>query len=194
MTYEPQPGTIQHRVIEHLRTLPAGSAKVPTAVLADLLDHDPAVIREALDPLRHMGVLVAERGAGKGGPLSWGLGFFEVQPKGDEDGEPKPSRQRAPRQAPEPAAAPAPEPAAAMSAPEPEPEPAPAPKQRRARRAAAPAAAEPAPAERAMQGARAAIYSSGELAIETTDQRVIVFEPAAAREVIAFLKRLEVPA
>jgi hypothetical protein len=46
----------------------------------------------------------------------------------------------------------------------------------------------------AKKGVRAAIWSSGELAIETEDAEVILFPTAVAREVIAFLKRVEVPA
>jgi hypothetical protein len=50
------------------------------------------------------------------------------------------------------------------------------------------------PPEPAIRGARAAVWSSGELAIETTDRQVILFPAAVAREVIAFLKRVEIPA
>lgn len=48
----------------------------------------------------------------------------------------------------------------------------------------------PEPAKKAV---RAAVWSSGELAIETADE-TFVFDKDVAREVIAFLKRVEVPA
>lgn len=70
MSYEPQPGTIPHRAIEHLKTLPAG-AEISTAVfcggLGQSTNNFPAVMRPAVDG----GAVRSRRKPGTGGNLLW---------------------------------------------------------------------------------------------------------------------------
>ncbi len=47
MTYQTTPGTIPHRVVEHLRTLPPGT-QLTAGQLGDALDVDPSLLRKCL--------------------------------------------------------------------------------------------------------------------------------------------------
>jgi hypothetical protein len=180
MSYTTQPGTLQHRVVEHLRSLPPG-AKVSTPDLVVLLDADPSCLAASLASPRKHGLLVAEQAKTMGRPMLWSLGTGAPQPAAADADPPVRSVTRAevaevPRVPLFPAGAAA---------------PAPAPKPRPLD--ITPAAIREVPPEPAKKAVRAAVWSSGELAIETADE-TFVFDKDIAREVIAFLKRVEVPA
>lgn len=172
MTHTTQPGTLPHRVVAHLRTLPPGT-KVPTPVLAEALGCDAPSLSMLLETPRKHGVLAAERATTQGRPLLWSLGDGNpAGPAGDDEQPPRTVSAAAPAEVPRvplfPGVAETKAPATETKAPERE----------------TPAA---------MRGTRVAVWSSGELAIETADE-TFVFDKDVAREVIAFLKRVEVPA
>lgn len=190
MTYTTQPGTLPHRVVEHLRSLPPG-AKVSTPDLVVLLDADPSCLAASLASPRKHGLLVAEQAKTMGRPMLWSLGTGAAQPAVADADPPVRSVKRAevaevPRVPLFPTVAVAkPAPAETKAAPRATEAPQ---AETKATKSETPAAAEP-----AKVAVRAAVWSSGELAIETADE-TFVFDKTVAREVIAFLKRVEVPA
>lgn len=73
MAYETQPGTIPHRAVEHLKTLPEGTA-LPTAELAAALDVEPTVFVQCMAAPRKHGLVAARQSEGRGRALLWSLG------------------------------------------------------------------------------------------------------------------------
>jgi hypothetical protein len=176
MSYQTQPGTMPHRAVEHLRGLPAGHA-LSSAELAQVMGTDPANLAAILGPVRRHGLLTTERVDGR--RIQWRLGDGTPLPQAADTDPPVQVLTRAAvSEVPRVPLFPGVAPAAPAPAPAPMTEAAPAP------------VSAPAPAKRAV---RAAVWSSGELAIETADE-TFIFDKAVAREVIAFLKRVEVAA
>ncbi len=88
MTYQTQPGTVPHRVIAHLRTLPAG-ATVSTADLCEALGvDDGAVISASMGPARKAGLVTGGALPGKGRTFWWSLGAGRPEPDLDDDDKP----------------------------------------------------------------------------------------------------------
>ena len=87
MSYEPIPGTIPYRAIQHLQSLPEGS-KVTTAVLADALDMPGQQLGPYLGVAVTHGMLQKEnrRDGFKG--LLWSLGDGIYRAQRDQDDEP----------------------------------------------------------------------------------------------------------
>ncbi|NVO06459.1 MAG: hypothetical protein HXX19_11260 [Rhodoferax sp.] len=83
MSYTPQPGTLQYRVITWLKLQPIGS-EFPSAVIAEELGVEPSAIPSAMGyPVMH-GLLSRRK---EGGLVMWSLGNSTPQPK-PEDYEP----------------------------------------------------------------------------------------------------------
>lgn len=95
-SYIPQPGTIPHRAIEHLRTLGPG-AQLSTAALANDLDQPTESLTASLAVPRKRGALRAEKGA-NGRSMMWSLGDGtpEQPPHDYEDDRPLKTRASAP--------------------------------------------------------------------------------------------------
>lgn len=70
MSYTPQAGTFPARVIDYLRSLPAGAER-SSVELADELDQDPMVVAGLLGYPRKAGALKARK---EGRVLYWSLG------------------------------------------------------------------------------------------------------------------------
>ena len=102
MSYTPQAGTFPARVIDYLRTLPAGAER-SSVELADELDQDPLVVANLLGYPRKAGALKARR---EGRVLYWSLGDGtpEALPHDYVPDEPLRSVAREPNKAPAPPA------------------------------------------------------------------------------------------
>jgi len=108
ITYKTQPGTIPHRAVAYLRTLPPGTQK-STAELAHAIDADPETIVFTMRPARDAGMVNAEYVPGDKRRLYWSLGNGLQQPTPAEqpDKQPAPTREAAkPKAKKEPKAAP----------------------------------------------------------------------------------------
>lgn len=98
--YIPQPGTIPHKVIEHLKALPAGT-EMSTAVLADVIGQPRNSMAACLNSPRNNGALKSRRA--ENGVFFWSLGDGNPLPP-PEDHEPdEPLRRPAPAVVPKPA-------------------------------------------------------------------------------------------
>lgn len=136
MSYKPTPGTIPHRVIEHLKTLPPGT-ELSTGVLADFVGQPKASMAACLNAPRSHGALRSRKHPE--GYMLWSLGDGVPLPRPEdydpnleakqvvvpapslfEERKPRPLEPR--QAAPEaPAPAPTPSPTPAPSAPKAEP-------------------------------------------------------------------------
>lgn len=103
MSYTPQPGTFPARVIDYLRSLPAGAER-SSVELADELDQDRTVVVNLLTYPRKHGALRARR---QGNLMFWSLGDGtpEALPHDYEPDEPLSSAARQPSMAAAPTAA-----------------------------------------------------------------------------------------
>jgi hypothetical protein len=70
VSYSPQPGTVAHRAVEHIKRLPPGT-EIPNAVLAEALDQPAATLPSFLKTCRDKGLLIGRRCAQ--GRLHWRL-------------------------------------------------------------------------------------------------------------------------
>jgi hypothetical protein len=88
MTYRTQPGTLPHRFVEHLKSLPAG-ATVTTADMAEVLGQDANSITAWMVPARRHRAVIAERRPGTGRTLFWRLPteaeLAEPEPEPEEE-------------------------------------------------------------------------------------------------------------
>lgn len=103
MSYTPQAGTFPARVIEYLRSLPAGSER-SSAALAEALDQDANLTAPLLAHVRKNGALKARK---EGRILFWSLGDGtpEALPHDYEPDQPLRSAAREQSRAPAPAPA-----------------------------------------------------------------------------------------
>lgn len=81
MSYKPTPGTIPHRVIEHLKTLPPGT-ELSTAVLADFVGQPKSSMASCLSLPRDHGALKSRKHPA--GYMMWSLGDSTPAPKPDD--------------------------------------------------------------------------------------------------------------
>lgn len=105
MAYETQPGTIPHRVVEHLKTLEA-DAEVSAPELAETLGIDAASIVPCLiTPCKHGALTRRKREARHSARQVWWYALGDGSPEEPAREDDEPLRSRAPSAAP--AAAPA---------------------------------------------------------------------------------------
>jgi hypothetical protein len=101
--YVPQPGTIPHRVISHLKTMPPGT-ELSSAVLADAISQPRGIIASCLNAPRKHGALSSRM---KNGLMVWrlGNGVPEPMPPDYEPDEPLVTKSAGkPNPAPQPSA------------------------------------------------------------------------------------------
>lgn len=173
MSYTTTPGTIPHRVVQHLATLPPG-AEISTAALSELLDQPGLYLRQYLQPLREAGGLVARRQLGSKN-LLWRLpipGDLAPQPDADVAASDGPDDAPMVRRV---------VPAATLKAPRPEPVAA----SKRPGKASPPAAVASASAAATF---RVALWSDGSLVIER-GANTVQFSKVEARQIMAYLAR-----
>lgn len=85
--YSPQPGTIPHRVIEHLKTLPPGT-ELASAVLAEIIGQETRQMAACLVYPRKHGVLVMRQHEDGNHVWSLGNGMPTPPPEDNEPDEP----------------------------------------------------------------------------------------------------------
>ena len=100
MSYEPQPGTIPHKAVRHLRAQPAG-AEFTSAQLCDAIDCDTDNFAVLMRRAIQAGAVTVRCKPGHGKLLFWSLGDGKPLPKAEdhEDDEPLP-RKSAPQPRP----------------------------------------------------------------------------------------------
>lgn len=76
MAYEPQPGTVAHKVVEHMRTLPAGT-ELSASALGEVVDQNNNVVIMSLAPARKHGLVKARK---EGRLVFWSLGDGTPEP------------------------------------------------------------------------------------------------------------------
>lgn len=85
MTYQTQPGTLPHRVVQHLNSLPPGTV-MTTVELCEALDAEPAGFSTSMANCVRMGVLKRYITPSNRRLLAWSLGDGVPPP---EDAEPE---------------------------------------------------------------------------------------------------------